>query len=81
MLCDNKQKNVCECLLSAGPYYLAWTMATFNDMDQEPDGIIQSKCSFNKIDFAYLSTFFNIHLEEGIKDLLDDILDIILSMT
>ena len=49
---------LCECSLSAGPYYSAQTKIMYNDVGSESGGIFQTKFPFNRIVLDYFSMFF-----------------------
>ena len=56
-------------------HYLTHTIVTCSDMGRGSDHILQTMFVFNKITFDCFSMFFNIYLDEGIADLLDDLLE------
>ena len=69
---------LCECALSAGPYYLSPTLVNCNDNEEvKPNGKFETNFVFNKIIFDVLKTRFDIQPGIEISAKLDKFLDAI----
>ena len=70
-----KREELCECSLSAGPYYLSQTKEHCENSNTSRDGIFESYYAANHIVFDYLEAKLHIQLDSESKESLNRLLD------